>query len=337
VARIKLAPDGVSSLWRMLVLAAMLCAVIVTGPGCLRTGRAYSGPARPPSAVARVYDSKNISMIAIDDMTSAEYIPWADRELPGIRKGDVVELLPGEHRLVLHYQKQEGNYVLSSGFVTIRHVFEAGKQYTFGMQTAEGPTRTQAKGDDGGGSHLAGTWRPLLIDKSTGAVLPAIVERDFAPSAFAGSAHGATIVGVVKFVMGSGQEVSGAGWPVWIVPRSRGIEKWISDRHTNNTLYPQHQPDILKKQGRHTIAYGTGQYELHDVPPGDYLVLCDMTGDNVAVARVVVGAGERRVIRQDLRWPPRQPAAPAQSSPPPSTQQKPSGSPGQRRPLPEPP
>jgi hypothetical protein len=152
-------------------LAAFLFICLVACAGCT-TGvyRVYPGEKRDPSQVARVHQTKEISLDGIDGKTMAQLRPWYFYvPFIGYHKAVYAELPPGEHEIKVIYFRVQGNTVArGSHALTFRYPFEAGRDYSFLVRTTEGPPDPNNHNLNATGT---GYWMPLLIDRDSQQVL----------------------------------------------------------------------------------------------------------------------------------------------------------------------
>ncbi len=299
-------------------------ALMMTAVGCgMRTVRCYVGEKRPPTQVARVYTTADLHLSAVDGL-------WTNQLSGGdqyyvVPPKKVIELLPGEHRLTVFYRRDRGSagyyiaYEESENFMTIRHAFEAGKEYTFAAATISTPTAPPSNSTPGLQTP-SGIWQPLLVEKGSGNVigrletgLPA-TSRVTAPpppsvgtSASASKARGATISGFAALIDDSGRMRTSAGRNVVLMRKQPRDVYWIEKR-----VWEYHHRPIIqlatrselarpaaKLGGRFVQGFGSGQFEFHNVLPGDYLILFEF-GNVLARADVVVQPGQSHVNGVEL-------------------------------------
>jgi len=304
----------------MKCFAALL--ILAATVGCQHRIKLYPGPKRDVSAIARVHNSAEIMVNAVDDQAIQSKLKfWQPATAYA---GFVLELEPGEHRLTvsMNYVSPEsghwitdaygnGMYVvdspaqvvqLSANKMTLRHHFEAGKSYCFLMRTTKGPRSGPGPGV---GSAIDGTWEPLLVEEGSTTVL-ATPETNLPPMVLppASSSGGNVVTGIAQIPQADGRIYTATGEQVSLLPAVPAVRIWLEKTNKfNHSFWAWSAPKLpaeLRKQVRTTRPIAQGHYSFTDVPPGDYVVLY-ICGKTLAIADVRVGPNDRHVIAKELR------------------------------------
>ena len=315
-----------------LALALLALAVVTAGgAGCSHTIQAYDGDKRPDSEVAHVFNTDEVRLVVVDDRPIEDFVSsFRGENEPEKHRFD---LLPGDHRIAVKYYRTITNsqygreWQESVNNVTLRYPFEAGKSYSFLVHTITGPTDRRPKP---GEPVPAGVWRPILIDKTSGAVL-AEPEGDLAaaasrppqssplqPQPYAAAPQAssqaspappalvsgvATITGVAQAQTRKLGLVTAAGREILLVPHSPRVDKWVEQelkfrRPGMKLPFPPNTPDEAEDDDkvRKAIGYGDGQFVFERVPLGEYLVVFEGDEPEVFVtAAVSVHPGQTRI------------------------------------------
>jgi hypothetical protein len=284
--------------------------LLVLSCGCANTQRLYEGNPLPATQVARVHNSNNVYVTAVD---GAELKPGY--------ANTCFELLPGEHRLVVMYYKvtgveRQGDYIVTHSVhgnnqQTLRAPFEAGKEYEFAVETQDNGNPRAEQGDS------LGLWKPMLVEKGGSKIIatpeiappPPMPRRAVATAsptsrpAGTHSSSGTSVVGVARQAFADGMVLTAAGRDVLLIPRTIQNEDWFEQRIVRAGM-KAYQPigrdrdEVLARGGRYVLGYGTGQFEFTDVPPGNYIVFFQIVGKDVTWyprAYVSVRAGQEQV------------------------------------------
>ena len=281
--------------------AVLACvAVLVGASGCAKTVRAYDGPGLAEGQFATVRNGNDVYVEAIDGerVEGSPSTPWSYE----------YQLAPGDHRLAVEFYRSTtvGGAMGSTASVTtrgvnlmtIRHRFEAGRRYSFGLLTT------------------AAGWEPMLVELGGGPEGDRVVARmevglgpaeGTAGPARAGAtpgpgAGGATVSGTAEVQAEGGMLYTAAGREVRLIPRTDAAEAWLGklvERRRNPPPVPwpgPSEPAEVRSGGRRTMGYGTGQFAFEGVPPGEYFVVFDPQAPAAGVVGGVVtvrpGAGE---------------------------------------------
>ena len=271
---------------------------LVAGTGCSHTIQAYDGDKRPDSEVAHVFNTDEIRLVRVDDHPIGDFA--VSMRIENEPEKHRFDLLPGDHRIAVTYYRTITNsqygreWQESVNNVTLRYSFEAGKSYSFLVHTITGPTDRRPKP---GEPVPAGVWRPILIDKSSGAIVaepegdlggataarppqsspplqpqpyaaasPASPEASSAPPAPAppGLVSGVTtITGVAQAQTKKLGLVTAAGREVLLVPRSPRVAKWVQEelkfrRPGLKLPFPPNTPDEAEDDDKVRKAIGYG-------------------------------------------------------------------------------
>jgi hypothetical protein len=308
-------------------VAVLIAALALMGAGCSHTIRAYDGDTRPDAEVAQVFNTDEIRVEVIDDRPIEDFASSFRSENEAEKHR--FDLLPGDHRIAVKYYRtvRDTGYVRewheSVNRATLRYRFEPGKSYTFLVQTITGPGDRKPKP---GQPVPAGVWRPILIDKTSGAIvaqpegdlataarapntLPPVTPQPYAPPAPPSVAPPPGLVSGVCTITGVGRVqtklglMTCAGREVLLVPRSPRVAKWVEEelryrRPEPKWPFPPNTPDEAEDDDkvRKAIGYGDGQFLFERVPLGEYLVVFEGDEPEVfATAEVSVHPGQTRI------------------------------------------
>jgi hypothetical protein len=222
-------------------LAALL--ILALPIGCQHRIKLYPGPNRDVSQIARVHNSSEIMVNAVDHQDIGPKLKFWQ---PETAYADfILELEPGDHRLTvsMNYVVPESGYwttdawghstyvvtspahvaQASANKMTLRHRFEAGKSYGFLVRSTQGPRLGPGPGV---GSTIGGTWEPLLVEEGSTTVL-ATPEIDL-PSTIvppASGQAGALVTGVAQVAQEDGRIYSATGEQVSLLPDGRDVRQ----------------------------------------------------------------------------------------------------------------
>lgn len=299
-----------------LACAVLLLVGLAFAAGCtqgVRTVRCYTGQPLQPTEVARVYTTKELHVTAVDGS-------WVKQLTSGdsgyiVPRPKIIELTPGDHRLTIFYQRDTGSgggyisYEVGDNLVTIRHAFEPGKEYTFATATVSTPAPRNAK-PAADGTTPAGMWQPLLVDKGTKAVVARVETGNVipitavTPKPSPSASRGTTISGVAVLLDENGRPRTCTGRSIVLMRKTPRNVYWLEKRRWEYAHPPfiSFAPitwggldkDARKLGARSVQGFGMGQFEIHDVPPGEYLVLFEYW-NVIARTDVVVREGQARI------------------------------------------
>ncbi|MEA2711935.1 MAG: hypothetical protein QOF78_4536 [Phycisphaerales bacterium] len=270
--------------------------------GCGHTIQVYDGDKLADAQVAHVFNTGEVRLVRVDERPIEDFV-WSFRGENAPEKHRF-DLLPGEHRIAVKYYRTIADspygreWQESVNNVTMRHAFEAGKSYSFLVQTVTGPSDRRPRPNE---PVPAGVWRPFLIEKSSGEIVaqpegdlaagapaparapqtsPPVAPQPYAPpqsgqaslapaaSPAPASPDGlvsgvATISGVAQVQTKKLGLVTAAGREVLLVPRSPRVAKWIEEeikfrRPGPKLPFPPNTPDEAEDDDKVRKAIGYG-------------------------------------------------------------------------------
>ena len=304
--------------------------VLASATGCSHVIRAYDGDKRPDAEVAQVFNTEEIRLVRVDERPIDDFV-WSFRGENEPEKHRF-DLLPGEHRIAVKYYRTIADTAYTRQWqesvnnATLRYTFEAGKSYSFIVHTVTGPGDRRPRPNQ---PVPAGLWRPMLIDKASGAIVAQPEEGPLAnpmtssppatvtpqpyvaataapppPPPPAGLVSGmCTVTGVAQVRTKKLGLITCAGREVLLVPHSPRVDKWVREelkyrKPGAKWPFPPNTPDEAEDDDkvRKAIGYGDGQFVFERVPLGEYLLVFEGDEPEVFVtAPVSVHPGRARI------------------------------------------
>ena len=260
-----------------LVHAGLCClaSAFLLSAGCggrATTYRLYDGPDRPEGRIAVVSDTDLVQIFRIDGRPAgSDPYGWPSTSdyvgIPHLPRDDF-HLEPGPHTLTVRVHSVEVGFeqaALHRGLNawTIRHDFEAGRRYGFGVEEV------------GLADLRAG--QPVLVEYDGGEHLvarPDVAEQRLLPPE---TGEGAVVVGQGVARKGTNAEAIvgelNATGSILLLLLDPGPDAGRVSNTIADTRRALRRDKSLPKGVRQTVGYGLGFFEFRDVPPGDHLVV----------------------------------------------------------------